>query len=215
MTDERRGLKRFIGGAYSYAADKFYDGLIVKGAFRLFGGRLNEHVLKHGRRAVEIADGKPILDMPVGTGYFTLDVARTHKGLVVGTDIAEGMVVQARRNAEAAGLDNLSGIRADAHHLPFADGAFAAVLCHNGLQVIPGLIPTVTELVRVLESGGTMFVSVVAAPAGGILPERSRRHLPTMLRPRADVAQVLLDSGLTNVQVRHERLAALYEAVKP
>lgn len=215
MAGERKGLKKAIGGIYSFAADKIYDPLVVKGAFRLFGGKLNEHVLEQGRQAVDIADGRPILDMPVGTGYFTLELARHHEGIVVGSDIADGMVRQARRSALGAGITTIYGVRADAHHLPFGDGSFGAVLCSNGLQVIPGLLTTVAELVRVLAPGGVLFVSIVSAPLGGVLPPDARRKLPTLLRPRRDLAQVLSDAGLLDVRMRIVRLAALYEATKP
>ena len=207
--------KRVIAGIYSAAAERLYDPLVVHGAFRLFGGRLNELVLEQGRAAVEVAAGGPILDMPVGTGYFTLEMTRLHPGLVVGVDIAEGMVAEARARARSEGIRNLTTVQADAHHLPFEDGAFAAITCSNGLQVMPGLVPSVRELARVLAPGGTLFVSVVVAPLGGLLPPSSREHLPTMLRPGRDVATELERAGLVTSTRSRARLATLIEATKP
>ncbi|MDQ3940609.1 MAG: class I SAM-dependent methyltransferase [Actinomycetota bacterium] len=207
--------KRVIGRIYSAAADGLYEPLVVKGAFRVFGGRLNAMVVEQGRRAVTSAGGRPILDMPVGTGYFTLEMAGAHTGIVVGVDIAEGMVRQTAARARQMGAGNLVAVQADAHGLPFEDGAFGAVVCSNGLQVMPGLVPTVTELARVLAPGGSLFVSVILAAAGALLPRDFRRHLPTLLRPSRDIATVLSDVGLTDVQLRRERMAALLEATKP
>jgi hypothetical protein len=69
--------------------------------------------------------------------------------------------------------------------------------------------------VRVLAPGGVLFVSIVSAPLGGVVPEDARDHLPTMLRPRRDLQAVLRSAGLVNIQMRFERLAGLYEATKP
>ncbi len=82
--------KKLIANIYSYTADKLYEPIVVKRAFPLFGGDLNDVVLEQGRRAVASAAGRPILDMPVGTAYFTVEMARAHPGLVVGVDIAAG-----------------------------------------------------------------------------------------------------------------------------
>ena len=216
MTRDRGSFaKRAIAGTYSFLADRLYEPIVVKGGFRLFGGDLNELVFEQGRHAVEAAGGRPILDMPVGTAYFTRRVAALHDGLVVGVDIAEGMVREAKRVAHQEGHHNLVTACADAHHLPFPDGTFGAVLCSNGLQVIPGLRPAASELVRVLAPGGTLFVSVLLAPIGRVLPASRREHLPTLLRPADDVAHELLRAGLPFLNRRRERLAALMWGQKP
>ena len=216
MTEDRGGrAKRAIAGTYSFLADRLYNPLIVHGGFRLFGGNLNELVFEQGREAVRAAAGRPILDMPVGTAYFTTKVAEAHPGVVVGVDIAEGMVREARKVAHHAGLANLTTVCADAHHLPFPDASFGAVLCSNGLQVIPGLKPAASELVRVLEPGGTLFVSVLLAPLGRALPDNRREKLPTLLRPAEDIARELGRAGIPFVNMRKERLASLLWGQKP
>ena len=204
--------KRRVGALYSWAADRIYDRVVVNGAFKVFGGDLHEFVRDQGRRALITAAGGPILDMPVGTAYFTTDVARHYPGLVVGVDIAEGMVREARRVARSAGAA-LEVVQADAHALPFPDDTFPAILCSNGLQVIPGLGTTVRELGRVLAPGGALYVSVITLPAP--LPARVRHRLPTMMRPGSDVSAALAQVGLTPRITRRERLATLIEATKP
>ena len=202
--------KRVIGGIYSYAADKLYEPLVVHGAFRVFGGALNELVLEQGRRAVSAAGSGAILDMPVGTGYFTVEMARRHEGLVVGVDIAEGMV----RETAARGEPNLTAVQGDAHHLPFPDGAFKAVVSTNGLQVMPGLVPSINEMARVLAPGGRLYVSLIVAPVGAVFPRDTREHLPTLVRPAKDVAAVIESTGLHVTRRERVRLATLIEATK-
>lgn len=207
MAGER--AKKVVEAIYSAAAERLYEPLVVNGAFKIFGGNLNQLALDQGRRAVATAAGRPILDMPVGTAYFTVPLAAAHDSIVVGSDIAEGMVVRARAATLEAGVSNLEIVRADAHHLPFADGAFGAVMCTNGLQVIPGLEPTLTELARVLAPGGFLYVSVLTLP----LPGRRGRK-PTMVMKAQDIARAIGRTGLSVQTVSRDRLASLIEARK-
>src|SRR5918999_781418 len=60
---ERSGRgRRIVGSIYSSLAGNIYEPLIVKGIFRLFGGRLNSEILARSKAAVEAAEGRPVLD---------------------------------------------------------------------------------------------------------------------------------------------------------
>lgn len=203
---ERERAKKLIGGIYSWAADKVYEPLVVNGAFKLFGGPLHERVRAQGSAAAAHARGRPILDLPVGTGTFTLRVAGATEGLVAGVDIAAGMVRQAKAAAAHAGLTNLVGLQADAHHLPFADGSFGAILCTNGLQVMPGLSETLQELRRVLAEDGMLYVSVVH------LPVSTAPGAPTLLMSRSQLKLSFGAAGFTVTSLTSERLATFLEA---
>jgi len=152
--------------------------------------------------------------MPVGTAYFAVQVARRHEGLVVGADIAEGMVRATRRAATEAGVTNLAAVRADAHALPFADGSFGAILCTNGLQVIPGLDASLAELARVLAPDGTMYTSIIAVPLGRALPPRAAEHLPTLFKSRREVTRAFARAGLEVHSIASNRFALLLEAAR-
>ena len=211
----KRAIKKAIGAFYSFTADRLYEPLIVKIAFPFFGGDLNRLAAEQGRRAVRSASGGPILDVPVGTAFFTVDVAREHKGTVVGTDYAFGMVKETSRAAEDKNLNNLAVVQSDIHHLPFRDNTFSATLCTNGLQVIPGLEPSSRELARTLQKRGHLYVSVISLPLSKLLPRSARSHLPTFLRSGSEVADALARAGLNIENVRRSRLATLIEAEKP
>ncbi len=208
MPDSRRA-KKIVGRIYSWAAGPVYETLVVNGAFEVFGGRMKELVRQQGLDAAAHAAGRPILDLPVGTGTFTLTVAAATKGLVVGADIAEGMVRQARAAAVSAAADNLVTLQADAHRLPFPDRTFAAVMCTNGLQVMPGLAETLAEIYRVLEGDGILYVSVVNLP----LSSAPTRPALTMSRPQ--LRRALEAAGFEVTSLVRERLATLIEARKP
>ena len=204
--------KRVVAGIYSHAARRLYEPIVVNGAFPLLGGDLHEKVHALGRRAIEVAGTEPILDLPVGTAYFTLDVARRHRGLVVGADIAAGMVQRTREAARERGASNLMAVQADAHDLPFDDGTFGAILCINGLQVIPDLPTTLEEFRRVLAPTGALFVSTITAPLDRALPKNANSHLPTMLRSRAALVAEFERSGYEVNRVESQRLAYWFEA---
>lgn len=193
-------------------ADNLYEPLVVQGAFRIFGRHLHDAIRVRGLEAVALAGGEPILDLPVGTGYFTLDVAQAHDGIVVGADLAEGMVRESQRVARERGLTNLDLIQADAHRLPFADDSFAVVACWNGLQVMPGTEATVSELARVLRPGGTLFASILTLPVGNILSPRASRKLPPGLQGRDRFARAFADAGLQVVSMEADRLATVFVA---
>ena len=215
MNRGREVIKRGIGNLYSWSAERIYEPLIVQRAFPLFGGDLNELAMEQGRRAVEHAGTRPILDMPVGTAFFTVAAAAAHDGLVVGADIAAGMVRQAKRAGAEAGVENLAPVQADAHRLPFSGNSFGAILCTNGLQVIPELERAVGELARVLAPGGSLYASVLTLPVAAALPSGAGRKLPTVLKSRRELVEALTDAGLTLRSVRSQRFATLIEALKP
>jgi ubiquinone/menaquinone biosynthesis C-methylase UbiE len=215
MNRGREVIKRGIGTLYSWSAERIYEPLIVQRAFPLLGGDLNKLAMEQGLRAVERAGMRPILDMPVGTAFFTVGAAAAYDGLVVGADIAAGMVRRAKRAGAEAGLDNLIAVQADAHRLPFADSSFGAILCTNGLQVIPDLESAIGELARVLAPGASLHASVITMSIAAVLPSSAGRRLPTVLKSRRELVTALTDAGLTLRSVRSQRFATLIEAMKP
>ena len=214
MTRRRRAT-RAVARVYSAAADRLYDPVVVDGTFRVLAGDLHGRVAEHGRRAVAAAAGRPVLDMPVGTAYFTTAIASAHAGLVAGVDIATGMVRAAAAAARRAGTPNLAPVQADAHALPFRDGSFGAAVCSNGLQVIPGARGAVAELARVLAPGGVLFVTVVGVPVGAALPRRASHRFPAVLSGRRDLVALLEGAGLRVASSERDRFAVVVEAVKP
>jgi SAM-dependent methyltransferase len=215
MTRGREVIKRGIGNLYSWSADRIYEPLVVRRAFPILGGDLNDLVLEQGRRAVEGAGSRPLLDMPVGTAFFTVASAAAHEGMVVGADIAAGMVKRAKRAGAEAGVDNLRTVQADSHHLPFGDESFGAILCTNGLQVIPGLEESLAELARVLAPGAYLYASIITMPLAAALPAGAGRKLPTVLKSRRELIDAMIDAGLALRSVRSQRFATLIEALKP
>lgn len=209
------GVKRLVAAVYSAAAARIYEPVIVHGTLPLFGGDVHGLIVEQGAAAAAAAAGRPILDMPVGTGYFAVRYAPRHGGIVVGVDIAAGMVAAADEAAAAAGAANVVAVQADAHRLPFPDRTFGAVVCANGLQIIPDLRRTAGELARVLAPGGRLVACMPLAPVARLLPPAAGARLPAFLRPVEDMAAALEAAGLRVEAVRRSRLVHFLEAAAP
>jgi SAM-dependent methyltransferase len=113
------------------------------------------------------------LDLGTGTGQGAFAIARRFPGTeVVGVDLAEAMLVEARRNTPAELADRVRFETGDASALPFPDGAFDLVGHAN-------MIPFFDELTRVLASGGQAVFAFSLGPGTPIYvpPERLKEQL--------------------------------------
>jgi ubiquinone/menaquinone biosynthesis C-methylase UbiE len=109
-----------------------------------------------------------VLDLGTGTGEAALLVARRFPDAeVVGVDLAEAMVEEARRKTPPELRDRVRFERADASRLPFEDGAFDLVLLAN-------MIPFFDELARVTAPGGAALFSFSLGPETPIYVPRER-----------------------------------------
>jgi ubiquinone/menaquinone biosynthesis C-methylase UbiE len=100
--------------------------------------------------ALALVDPPPrrVLDVGTGTGAAAVAIAqRWREAEVVGVDLSERMVAEARRNLPSERADRVAFAVADAASLPYADGAFDLVTLAN-------MLPFFDELARVTAVGG-------------------------------------------------------------
>lgn len=148
MADGVREFKAFEAAGWSRRASTYGR---VTGAIT---ARFVEPLLEAARVGV----GMRVLDVATGPGHVA--AAAAARGAVpVGVDIAEGMLAVARRDHPQ--LDFRAG---DAEALPFADGAFAAVVGAFVLNHLPRPEVAGAEFARVLASGGRLALSVWDVP---------------------------------------------------
>jgi ubiquinone/menaquinone biosynthesis C-methylase UbiE len=109
----------------------------------------------------------PILDLGTGTAQIPIELCRTDaRAFVTAIDAAAHMLALAQLNVSAAGLHERVRLeRADAKRLPFADGAFAAVISNSIVHHIPQPATVLAEMVRVLAPGSLLFVRDLLRPA--------------------------------------------------
>ncbi len=107
---------------------------------------------------LRLAPGQRVLDVGCGLGDDVFAMAKRvgPSGAVVGADISEVMIEEARRRAPAGAP--VSFQVADARALPFPDGAFDGVRTERLLMHVPEAPRVVTEMARVTRPGGRVSV---------------------------------------------------------
>ena len=100
-----------------------------------------------------------VLETAAGTGVVTRALATALPGTVaiVATDLNPAMLDQAAARGTARPV---TWRQADAMALPFADGAFEAVVCQFGAMFLPDKGAAYAEVRRVLRSGGLFVFNV-------------------------------------------------------
>lgn len=108
-----------------------------------------------------VRPGMQVLDLASGTGEPALSIAAAvgPEGHVTATDLGPGMLATCEENARAQGLTNMSFEVADAHVLPFPDGAFDLVTCRFGVIYFADCGQAMREIHRVLKPGGRVVLT--------------------------------------------------------
>lgn len=109
-------------------------------------------------RHAQLLQGARVLDVATGTGKVALAAARAvgSTGQVIGIDLSEGMLAQARSKASGLPVEFRT---MDAEHLEFEDATFDAALCGFGVFFFPNIVGAVREIHRVLRPGGRLTFS--------------------------------------------------------
>lgn len=91
---------------------------------------------------------------------------------MVGIDAVEDVLSQARELARARGVEgNLTFQQHDANELPFADGEFDVVFCHQVLHHVHKPVAILKEMARVTRKGGIVAAREVDYGALAWYPE--------------------------------------------
>lgn len=122
-----------------------------------------------------------LLDVGCGPGQITVFVAESAPDAeVVGVDLAPTMIDLARGHAASSpAAGRLRFEVADVERLPFADGAFDAVLSTGSIKQWPDVVAGLREIHRVLRPGGRALIAEMnrLAPPEAIAAQRGRlRH---------------------------------------
>jgi ubiquinone/menaquinone biosynthesis C-methylase UbiE len=112
------------------------------------------------RSVLRPAPGERLLEIGVGTGYYSLELAEWIRpdGTLELFDLQREFLDHTMRSASARGLDNLVATEGDATDLPYEDGSIDAVILTAVLGEIPDPADALREIHRVLRPSGRLVV---------------------------------------------------------
>ena len=109
------------------------------------------------RTAAAIRPGRAVLDIGCGCGATSLAAARsTAGGVVLGVDVSETMLAQAREDADQAGLGTVRFVAADAQVHSFPAAAFDLAVSRFGMMFFADPSAAFTNIARALRPGGRL-----------------------------------------------------------
>ena len=109
-------------------------------------------------RLAQPASSDVVLDVATGTGHTALHLAPMVKS-VVGVDVADEMLAQARELAVQQRATNVTFQSADAQRLPFADASFSLVVARHAPHHFHDVGQFLGEVARVLAPGGRFVLA--------------------------------------------------------
>ncbi len=115
---------------------------------------------------LDIQQGNRILDIGCGEGRHTIKAAQQNSSICVGADFGFQTLVETKKKLEFhSALNDLSCksvdlSQMDVTNLPFKDNTFEVVICSEVLEHIPDHKKAMFELVRIVQPGKYLAVSV-------------------------------------------------------
>ncbi|MES2519774.1 MAG: bifunctional demethylmenaquinone methyltransferase/2-methoxy-6-polyprenyl-1,4-benzoquinol methylase UbiE [Bacteroidota bacterium] len=122
---------------------------------------------KKAIKLLKKAQPKTILDIATGTGDFAIEALALKPEKIVGVDISEGMLSFGREKIKKLGMDSVITLQTgDSERLQFEDNTFDAVIVSFGVRNFENLEKGLTDMCRVMKTGGTCVVLEFSKPQG-------------------------------------------------
>ncbi len=97
------------------------------------------------------------IDLATGPGFTAFAIAEFCE-TVVASDIAEGMLIQARNIAEERGIENVRFEIVDVQNIPYPESTFDIVTCRTAPHHFPDIDKFLAEVHRVLKPSGVFLL---------------------------------------------------------
>ncbi len=191
---------------YNSAADHFDAAPLA------FWGSIGRHTIEQ----MDLHPGDRVLDIGCGTGASALPAAERvgPNGTVLGVDLAEKLLAQARAKAQQRSLHNVEFRLGDMTALGLPEGHFDAVVSVFSVFFVPDMHALVRELWRMVKPGGKLAIttwgSAFFAPVYAVWREAVRRERPDLytafnpwdrISTSAQLQQLLADCGVSDASI--------------
>jgi ubiquinone/menaquinone biosynthesis C-methylase UbiE len=148
-------------------AIQYYDSLAK--IYDIIAGKWYYHKARnYAIQQLQLKEGEAVLNLPCGTGqnfeYFQRYLKNT--GVVIGIDLSDGMMAQAKKKKAENNWTNVKILKGDATEITkdwIAENVFPpvhidAVLCDLGLSGFPHWENTIDNMLSLLKPGGIMVI---------------------------------------------------------
>jgi demethylmenaquinone methyltransferase/2-methoxy-6-polyprenyl-1,4-benzoquinol methylase len=142
-------------------------------------------------QALQLRPGDSVVDVACGTGlnFSLIEQAIGPEGRVVGVDLTDAMLAQARHRMEARGWTNITLVQADAAEFDFPSG-IDAILSTYALTQVPECGDVIARGAAALSRGGRWAVLDLKAPDHP--PRRLADLAIALLRPFASIDEWIM-----------------------
>jgi ubiquinone/menaquinone biosynthesis C-methylase UbiE len=141
---------------------------------------IDDTLVEHALRLVKGRERGVALDIGTGPGQIVIKLARRlSQWKVVAVDRSPGMIAQAQANLAAAGGELAGRVEfrvADGNRLPFAGGSFDLVMCNSVLHHLAEPEKLLSEVSRLVNSGGAILLRDLRRPGRFAYPLYVRWH---------------------------------------
>lgn len=158
-----------------------------------------------------IREGDTVVDLGSGAGNDCF-VARSltgPEGRVIGIDMTEAMITQARANASRLGFGNVEFRQGDIENMPVGGNQADVVVSNCVLNLVPDKKLAFSEIFRILKPGGHFSISDVVLE--GALPEGLQQAAEMYAGcvsgaiQKSDYLEVIRKQGFAEVTVQKEK----------
>jgi ubiquinone/menaquinone biosynthesis C-methylase UbiE len=192
---------------YKGESQNYFDKLAPRYDSHYYG----RHGRQQYRRVVAAAKAckfSSVLDVGCGTGGLLRELKRPRLKLA-GVDISPRMIAEAKKR-----LGNTADLRvADSERLPWKAGTFDLVVTTDSLHHWPHPLLALSEMKRVLKTGGHVVVADVTAPPVlkqlGNWMARFGREGDVRVYSAGDLEVMLRDAGFVDFKLEHVSFMAI------